>query len=127
MGTVQKEKIKKRVESSSKPIGLGNIFEIFSQLENIAHLLSDFLPQMERLIELMELNNQVSSLQLPDDGGNLQDKLTELLSIAKETQETSVFVKRIFTQEKPKKTKQKADKSEAINEYLVKYNKSMRL
>lgn len=126
MGTLQKEKIKKAVGLSSKPIGLGNIFEVFSQLENIALLLSDFLPQMEKLIEFMELNSQSSKAQLPDDSINLHDKLTELLSIAKETQETSGFVKSIFTQVKPKNTKQNVDKSEAINEYLLKYNKSMK-
>lgn len=76
MGTLQKEKIKNAVGPSSKPIALGNIFEVFSQLENIALILSDFLPQMERLIELMEIHSQISPPQVPDN--------------------SSVFVKRVF-------------------------------
>lgn len=127
MGTVEKAKIKKAIEVSSKPIGLGNIFEIFSQLENIALFLSDFLPQIERLIELMEINNQTSTAQVKEKGISLEDKLTELLLIAKETHENSAFVKMVFTQDKPKKTKQKLDKSDAVNEYLLKYNRSMKL
>ena len=127
MGRIEKDNIKKAIASPSNPIGLGNIFEIFSQLENIALLLSEFLPQMERLIELMENGSQFSNVTTPPEDGNLQKQLTELLSIAKETRETSGFVKRIFTHEKPKKNKQKVDKSDAVNEYLRKYNKSMKL
>ncbi|RYD96964.1 MAG: hypothetical protein EOP54_12265 [Sphingobacteriales bacterium] len=119
--------IRKTGEALSNPIGLGNIFEVFSQLENIALLLAAFLPKMERLIELMENSSQVSSLTTPHGADHLQEKLIELLAIAKETRETSGFVKMVFTQEKPKKTKKKLDQSEVVNEYLRKYNKSMKL
>jgi len=75
-GYFTERKIKNAVGPSSKPIALGNIFEVFSQLENIALILSDFLQQMERLIKLMEINRQISAPQVPDN--------------------SSVFVKRIF-------------------------------
>jgi len=127
MGRIEKENIKKAVASPSNPIGLGNIFEVFSRLEDIAQLLSEFLPQMERLIDLMENASQIPGAKPTAQDSNLQEKLTELLSIAKETHESSGFVKRIFTQEKPKKTKKQADKSEAVKEYLHKYNRSMKL
>ncbi len=127
MGRIEKENIKKAVASPSNPIGLGNIFEVFSRLEDIAQLLCEFLPQMERLIELMETNVQISTAKTTTEDGNLQEKLTELLSIAKQTHENSDFVKMVFTQEKPKKNKKKVDKSEAVNEYLHKYNRSMKL
>ena len=117
----------KKKETLSNPIGLGNIFEVFSQLENIALLLSEFLPQMERLIELMENAIQVSTAKTTTQDSNLLEKLNELLLVAKETHENSGFVKMVFTQEKPKKTKKKMDKSEAVNEYLRKYNRSMKL
>jgi hypothetical protein len=127
MGSMEKQKIKKAVVSPSKPIGLGNIFEIFAQLENIAVILAEFQPLMERLIELLENSNQSLNITTSNDQGGLNEKLTELISIAKETREDSGFVKRIFTQEKPKKTKVKVDKSEAVNQFLLKYNKSMKL
>lgn len=127
MGRIERENIKKAVVCPSNPIGLGNISEVFSRLEDIAHLLSEFLPQMERLIELMETKAEISTSKSTNDESNLQEKLNELLSIAKETHENSGFVKMVFTQEKPKKTKKKVDKSEAVNEYLRKYNRSMKL
>jgi len=37
MGIIERGNIKKAVASKSSPIGLGNIFEVFSQLEDIAH------------------------------------------------------------------------------------------
>lgn len=120
-------KIRKTGETLSNPIGLGNIFEVFSKLENISHLLSEFLPQMERLIELMKTKGEIPTSKSTTDESNLQEKLNELLSIAKETHENSGFVKMVFTQEKPKKSKKKVDKSEAVNEYLRKYNRSMKL
>jgi len=127
MGRIEKENIKKAVKSPSNPIGLGNIFEIFSRLEDIALLLSEFFPQMERLTELVENTSEMSNTKTTTQDSNLQEKLNELLSIAKETHENSGFVKMVFTQEKPKKTKKNLDKSEAINEYLRKYNRSMKL
>ncbi|TCD05879.1 hypothetical protein EZ449_15570 [Pedobacter frigidisoli] len=127
MGRIEKENIKKAVTSPSDPIGLGNIFDVFSRLEDIAGLLSEFLPQMERLIKLMQNTTQISTPKATSLDSNLQEKVTELLSIAKQTHESSNFVRMVFTQEKPKKTKKKEDKSEAVNEYLRKYNRSMKL
>ncbi|RZK43160.1 MAG: hypothetical protein EOO90_04125 [Pedobacter sp.] len=126
MGRIEKQNIKKAITSPSNSIGADNILAVSSQLEKIAQLLSDFLPQMERLIELMENRSQSPVSKTTTGDSNPEKKLTELLSIAKETRETSGFVKMVFTQEKPKKTKKKVDKSEAVNEYLRKYNKSMR-
>jgi len=105
---------------------MGNIGAVFSHLGDIAHLLSALLPQMQKLIDLMENSGLTSANPIPDGHSELQQKLAELLSIAKQTREDSGFVKMVFTQEKPKKTRKQPASSVAVNEYLHKYNRSMK-
>lgn len=126
MQRIKKEHLKKTTAPPSDQIGLGNILGVFSRIEDIARLLSALLPQMQRLIELIENTGQVCGKPLAKGQSELGEKMAELLSLAKQTREDSGFVKMVFTQEKPKKTKKQAGSSIAVNEYLHKYNRSMK-
>jgi|GEM_PF-2817827 len=124
---MKNEKTRKAAGAYPDPAGPGNIPEVFSRLEDISRLLGTLLPQMERLTELMENAVRISAHQTGTGDTWLKEKLAELLSIARQTHQNSDFVRMVFTREKPKTTRKKADRSEQVKEYLRKYNRSMKL
>jgi len=124
---MENKKTRKAAGACPDPAGPGNIPEVLSQLEDISQHLGTLMLQMERLTELMGNAVRISAHQTVIGNTGLMEKLAELLSIARQTHENSDFVRMVFTREKPKTTRKKADRSEQVKEYLRKYNRSMKL